>query len=169
MVQTSSVIYLPPGVMATSNLQPPAAVVSPGVPFDRNFFENVLPQAIGSFCNQVVCKMPIVELRTVDGTTHYVNGISGVSDAWVALHTSLVDHEHPVQVFIAYQTIFRVEIHPDADGHNSRLGFVLTARSVSAGPAAAAVVAPTARAAKPAAARATAKSTRFKAAAPPKK
>ncbi len=123
MAQNPAVIYLPPGVL-------PAPVASPSgpapsaVPFDRNFFERVLPGAIESFCKQTDCKTPMVELLTVDGTTHYVNGISGVSDSWVALHASRREHEHPVQVFVPFQTIFRVEIHPEPDPHNARLGFI---------------------------------------------
>jgi hypothetical protein len=61
---------------------------------------------------------------TVDGATHYINGISGVTDTWVALHTSSMEHEHPVQVFLPYQTIFRVEIHPAENERRHRLGFV---------------------------------------------
>jgi len=122
MAQNPAVIYLPPGVL-------PAPVANAGsapnaVPFDRNFFERVLPGAIDSFCKQTDCKTPMVELLTVDGTTHYVNGISGVSDSWVALHASRREHEHPVQVFVPFQTIFRVEIHPEPDSINTHLGFI---------------------------------------------
>ena len=114
-------IFLPPGVV------PPAASVQPapgGPPFDRAFFEQVLPEAIKSFCTQVVCTTPIVELFTVDGAKHFVKAISGVSDAWVALHTQREDHEHDIQVFLPYTTIFRVEVHPEEDDDHRRLGFL---------------------------------------------
>ena len=124
MTQPSRVIYLPPGVTPAAAQPTQAPVAFPGIPFDRNFFEHILPQSIQSFCSQVECKVPVVELLTVDGTTHYVNGISGVSDQWVALHTAMPDHEHPVQVFIPYQTIFRVEIHPAENERRHRLGFL---------------------------------------------
>ncbi|WP_322818562.1 hypothetical protein [Tepidiforma sp.] len=141
MTQPSRVIYLPPGVAAI----PPAPVVSNGAPFDRNFFESVLPKAIQGFCAQVNCEVPVVELTTIDGVTHYVNGISGVADQWVALHTSSPDHDHPTQVFIPYQTIFRVEIHPEHDVRRHRLGFVTEAARQDA-------TAPTARTVRRAAA-----------------
>ncbi len=114
-------LFLPPGVV------PPAQAVAPapgGPPFDRNFFETTLPQAIQSFCTQVVCESPIVELYTVDGSKHFVKAISGVSDTWVALHTQREDHEHDVQVFLPYTTIFRVEVHPEEDDGQRRLGFL---------------------------------------------
>ncbi len=120
MTQPSRLIYLPPGVAAV----PAAPVTNNGAPFDRNFFENVLPPAIAAFCSQGNCEVPVVELTTIDGTRHYVNGISGVADQWVALQTSSPDHEHPTQVFIPYQTIFQVEIHPEHDVRRHRLGFV---------------------------------------------
>lgn len=122
MTQPSRVIYLPPGVVAGPPAPQPAAGTS-GIPFDRNFFENILPPSIAGFCQQVKCEVPIVELTTVDGLTHYVNGISGLSDAWVALQTSSPEHEHPTQVFIPYQTIYRVEIHPEEDVRRHHLGF----------------------------------------------
>ncbi len=120
MAQTPPVLYLPPGVVPPPGS--PREPAGPGAPFDRSFFESVLPQAVGAFCTQVKCEMPVVELRTVDGATHFVTGISGVSDLWVALHTSSVDHDHPVQVFLPYQTIFRVEIHPESDSRRG-IGF----------------------------------------------
>lgn len=100
-----------------------------GIPFDRTFFEQVLPQSIAGFCSQTQCDVPVVEVTTVDGMTHYVNGISGIADAWVALHTSLPEHEHPVQAFIPYQTIFRVEIHPETDVRRHHLGFDTSAEA----------------------------------------
>lgn len=130
MTQPSRIIYLPPGVAA---VPAPVAPASNVIPFDRNFFENVLPQAIASFCSQVNCEVPVVELTTVDGVTHYVNGISGVADAWVALQTASPDHEHPVQVFIPYQTIFRVEIHPEHDARRHRLGFLAAPAASTSG------------------------------------
>ena len=80
--------------------------------------------AIKSFCTQVSCTSPIVELLTVDGTKHYVKGISGVSDTWVALHTQHEEHEHDIQVFLPFATIFRVEVHPEEDEVQRRLGFL---------------------------------------------
>ncbi len=125
MTQPQRVLYLPPGVVPPPSTQPPAAIqVSNGVPFDRAFFEQVLPPSIAGFCAQVKCKVPVVELITIDGATHYVNGISGVADSWVALQTASPEHDHPTQVFIPYQTIFRVEIHPEEDVKRERLGFV---------------------------------------------
>ena len=126
MTQPSRVIYLPPGVVAgpaTAAAQPNAPVGS-GIPFDRTFFEQVLPQSIGAFCSQVECESPLVEVLTADGATHLVKGISGVSDAWVALHTIDAEHESTVQVFIPYQTIFRIAVHP-SDDRRHHLGFVL--------------------------------------------
>jgi hypothetical protein len=120
MAETSNVIYLPPGVVA-----PPLPMQhSNGAPFDRAFFQQVLPQAVSAFCQQASCESPVVEVLTTDGTTLYVIGISGFTEAWVALHISEPDHDHPVQVFIPYQTVFRVEIHPASDIHEGRLGFV---------------------------------------------
>jgi hypothetical protein len=101
----------------------PAAAI--GIPFDRVFFEQILPGAIGAFCSQVQCDAPVVEVTTIDGVTHYVKGISGVHDAWVALHVSRKEHERPSQVFIPYQTIFRVEIDPCSDVYPRRLGFMV--------------------------------------------
>lgn len=129
MTMPSRVIYLPPGVAAVPPSPPPAAIPS-NVPFDRNFFADVLPSAIDSFCKQADCGSPLVEILTVDGTTHYVLGISGVSDSWVALHTSLTDHEHPIQVFVPYTTIFRVGIHPAEDHTRHRLGFITADRAI---------------------------------------
>ncbi len=123
----SRVIYLPPGV-TTPVLPPQHGSPQPppqNVPFDRNFFQQVLPEAIENFCKQTDCGTPIVEILTVDGTTHYVNGISGLSDQWVALHTSQPDHDHPVQVFVPYSTVFRVGIHPAEEHHRKRLGFIV--------------------------------------------
>jgi hypothetical protein len=124
MAQNPAVIYLPPGVVAQPVVGSPPSAPTSNIPFDRNFFEKVLPAAIESFCKQTDCKTPMVELLTVDGATHFVNGISGVSEAWVALHASRKEHEHPMQVFVPFQTIFRVEIHPEPDSRNSRLGFI---------------------------------------------
>jgi hypothetical protein len=129
MGQPSRVIYLPPGVAAPA-ISPTQQV--PGgpsaVPFDRGFFEKVLPQAVGAFFQQAKCDQPVVELLTVDGTTHYVKGISGVADSWVALSTSTEDHKQPIQVFLPYQTIFRVEIHP-CDPARRPMGFVIDTQS----------------------------------------
>ena len=125
MTQPQRVIYLPPGVVPPPSSQPQVPQqVAAGIPFDRTFFEQVLPPSIAGFCKQVKCKVPVVELITVDGMTHYVNGISGVADSWVALQTANLEHDHPTQVFIPYQTIFRVEIHPEEDVKREKLGFL---------------------------------------------
>ncbi len=118
------VLYLPPGVVPAAP-SPQQQIIPNGLPFDRTFFEQVLPQAIQAFCSQTACTMPVVELMTVDGTTHFVNGIAGVADQWVALQTSSEGHEHAVQVFVPYATIFRLEVHPAPDSTRTHLGFVL--------------------------------------------
>lgn len=121
----SRVIYLPPGVVPPAAVAPTqAAPVNTGIPFDRVFFQQILPAAIAEFCKQAGCDIPVVEVNTVDGMTLYVNGISGVSDQWVALSTARPDHPHPVQMFVPYQTIYRVEIHPEPDEKRAHLGFV---------------------------------------------
>ncbi|MEO6398145.1 MAG: hypothetical protein ABIP13_06720, partial [Tepidiformaceae bacterium] len=114
MTQPQRVLYLPPGVVSGVT-QPQPSVLPSGLPFDRTFFEQVLPQAIQAFCSQTQCTLPVVELMTVDGSTHFVNGIAGVADQWVALQTSSEDHEHVIQVFLPYATVFRVEVHPTPD------------------------------------------------------
>ncbi len=124
MSQQPSVIYLPRGV-AAPGAAVPASTPATGIPFDRNFFEKVLPQAVGGFANHVSCESPVVEVTTVDGTTHYVYGISGVADSWVALHVLHQDEDGPSQVFVPYQTIFRVEIDPCSDIRPRKLGFAL--------------------------------------------
>ncbi len=121
MTQPARVIYLPPGVVPTPALT--QGNVPGTAPFDRAFFEQVLSPAIASFCAQTQCKVPVVELMTVDGDTHYVNGVAGMTDTWVALQTSTIEHQHPAQVFIPFQTIFRVEIHPEPDEKRHHLGF----------------------------------------------
>lgn len=126
LTQPSRVIYLPPGVMPAGAQPSPTPASVPGIPFDRGFFQQVLPAAVDSFCKQAPCGTPVVEVLTVDGLTHYVKGISGVADSWVALHTSRPEHTHPVEVFLPYQTIFRVEIHGDADERRGHLGFIDT-------------------------------------------
>ena len=128
MVQPPTTIYLPPGVIPPAPSPGPNAPPQfPGIPFDRAFFERLLPQAVQAFCSQTVCPLPIVEVFTVDGTRHFVNAISGVTDTFVALQTSLESHDHVVQAFVPYQTIFRVEIHPESDDGRRRLGFNLEA------------------------------------------
>ena len=127
MTQPSSVIYLPQGVVpAASQAHPPS-----GVPFDRQFFESVLPKAVRAFCNTVECKVPRVEVYTGDGSSHFVNAISGVTDSWVALQTSHEHHDHSIEVFLPYQTIFRVEIHPEDDENRGHLGFLLPAMNAT--------------------------------------
>lgn len=123
MAQGQNVIYLPPGVVPGHQAPAPSPATA-NVPFDRAFFETILPGAIQSFCEQLNCESPIVEVLTVDNVRHYVKGISGTADAWVALHVEREDHEHPVQVFLPYQTIFRVEVHPEAHPGQRRLGFI---------------------------------------------
>ena len=123
MTQPSRVLYLPPGVAAPAGVAP-AQPPQIGVPFDRTFFEQVLGQSIQAFCGQVSCTNPVVELLTVDGTTHYVKGISGIADNWIALHTTSPEHQDAIQVFIPYQTIYRVAIHP-CDDERKPLGFVV--------------------------------------------
>lgn len=118
-----NVIYLPPGVAAPSPSPAQAAAVPSGIPFDRNFFQTILPQAVGAFCSQTDCQIPRVELLTVDGTTHYVSGIIGVHDTWVALQIAKEEHRHPIQVFIPYNTIFRVEVHPESE-RRRHIGFI---------------------------------------------
>jgi hypothetical protein len=117
----NSVIYLPPGVVPAA----PPAPLHTGIPFDRQFVEAVRPRAVDAFCKQITCDTPRVELYTVDGATHFVNAVSGVTDSWVALQTSREDHDHTLQVFLPYQTIYRVEIHPESDGARRKLGFIL--------------------------------------------
>ena len=118
MVNRSPLI-LPPGAVPTTPASSPS-----GPPFDRNFFESVLPNAIQSYCSQVSCTMPLVQLFTADGARHYIRAISGVSDQWVALHTQEEANEEPVQVFIPYVTVIRVEIHPDLSPDLRRFGFL---------------------------------------------
>jgi hypothetical protein len=128
MTQPSRILYLPPGVATSSATvapvgAPPAAIT---IPFDRVFFEKLLPQAVANFCKQVPgCDAPVVEVLTVDGMTHFVRGISGVTDAWVALHTRQDHHDHDIQVFVPYTTIYRVAIHPVDEPQRGRLGFLL--------------------------------------------
>jgi hypothetical protein len=127
MTQPSSVIYLPPGVVpATPAAQRPVD----GLPFGRQFFEAVLPRAVTAFCDSVECKIPRVELYTTDGATHFVNAVSGVTDLWVALQTRREGHDHSIEVFVPYQTIYRVEIHPESDENHGGLGFYLPAVNV---------------------------------------
>jgi hypothetical protein len=125
MTQPQHVIYLPPGVVPAA--RPLAARVSvppSAVPYHRQFIETLLPQAVQAFCQQVECNIPRVELYTLDGAVLFVNGISGVTDSWVAVHGSRESHDHPIQVFVPYQTIFRVEIHPESDETHRHLGFI---------------------------------------------
>ncbi len=141
MTQPSRVIYLPPGVAAPAAATPLPQAGPSGLPFDRHFFEQVLPQSVASFSAAANCGTPIVELLTVDGITHYVKGISGVSDVWVALHTTQPDHSHPIQVFVPYQTIFRLAIHP-CDDERPTFGFALDQDRPIPAPAPAAAPAP---------------------------
>ena len=125
MTTASSVIYLPPGVVPPAHSLPVGVPAGPmAVPFDRQFFELVLPRAVQAFCSQVECHIPRVEVYTTDGSTLFVNGISGVTDAWVAVQASREDRQNAIQVFLPYQTIYRVEIHPESDATRRHLGFV---------------------------------------------
>ncbi len=117
MVSRSPLI-LPPGAAQ------PTMPTASRPPFDRSFFETVLPQAIQSYCSQVACAMPLVQVFTTDGLRHYIRGISGVTDQWVSLHTQEELNEQPVQVFIPYATVMRVEIHPDLSPDLRRFGFL---------------------------------------------
>ena len=154
MTQPSRVIYLPPGVVAPQGPSSPPVPVAPGIPFDRTFFEQILPPSVQHFCQQVGCVVPIVEVLTVDGMTHYVNGISGVTDQWVALQCAQPDHPHVMQVFVPYQTIFRVEIHPEHDERRRNLGFVTTSVAKNGVPVVEPVVAKKAPVAKSSTAKA---------------
>lgn len=117
-----NVLYLPPGVVPPTPSPIPAAIPS-GAPFDRTFFEKILPQAIGAFCAQTDCQIPRVELLTVDGSSHYVTGIIAVTDIWVSLQVAKEEHDHPIQMFIPYQTIYRVEVHPESE-RRKHIGFI---------------------------------------------
>ena len=118
MVNRSPLI-LPPGAVPTH-----ATPSASGPPFDRDFFESTLPGAIQSYCSQVACTMPLVQVFTADGARHYIRAISGVTDRWVALHTQEELYEQPVQVFVPYATVIRVEIHPDLSPDLRRFGFL---------------------------------------------
>ncbi len=117
-----NVLYLPPGVTAPSPM-PVQMPMPSGIPFDRKFFESILPQSVASFCSATKCEIPRVELLTVDGTTHFVSGIVGVADSFVVLQAAKEDHLHTIEVFIPYNTIFRVEVHPETELRR-RMGFV---------------------------------------------
>ena len=120
-----SPLILPPGVVSQG--QPAAS----GVPFNRDFFESVLPGAIQSYCTQVACTMPLVQLFTSDGSRHYIRAISAVSDLWVALHTQEELDEQPIQMFIPYVTIIRIEIHPDLTPDLRKFGFITAGMSAA--------------------------------------
>lgn len=124
MTQPSRVIYLPPGVAAGPASQPAGSPGPSGIPFDRSFFEHVLPGSIAGFSQQVACKQPIVRLLTVDGMTHFIKGVAGVGDSWVALHTQAEEPDLTAEVFVPYTTVFRLAIHP-CEEHNRKLGFIL--------------------------------------------
>lgn len=115
-----SPLVLPPGVVPPLSSAPQ----TPFAPFDRRFFESVLPGAISAYCTQVACTIPLVQIYTADGARHYIRAISAVSDSWVALHTQEDQDEAAVQLFIPYTTIMRVEIHPDLSPELRRFGFI---------------------------------------------
>jgi hypothetical protein len=83
------------------------------------------------------------------------------------LQSAQPDHPHVMQVFVPYQTIFRVEIHPESDEKRRHLGFALTSGAGSAVPEVEAVVASKASAGAAKAASTT--GTKRAAAAKPKK
>lgn len=116
-------LILPPGLGST-----PSA--GSGAAFGRDFFESVLPQSVQSYCNQVTCTSPVVEVYTIDGRKHYVRAVSAVSERWVALDTQ-DDGDEPVQVFLPYETVLRVEIHADLTPEMRRLGFLTVPASAS--------------------------------------
>lgn len=122
-----SALVLPPGVAPPS--RPPSA---PGIAFDREFFEKVLPGAVQAYCSQVACTFPVVELRTIDGARFYIRAISAVSDTWVALHTQDESDDEASQVFLPYAAILRVEIHPDLSPEMRRVGFLVSANRSAA-------------------------------------
>jgi hypothetical protein len=114
-------LVLPPGVILPPPTPSPA---QEGPPFNRAFFEQFLPQVAAAFCERAGCDSVIVELLTTDGATHLVRGISAIHDQWVALQIVSRERRYPVDAFIPYQTIFRVEIHPRLARQPRRLGFV---------------------------------------------
>lgn len=118
-----NVLYLPPGVIPPVSSQAAPTGMPSGVPFDRAFFERILPQAIAAFCSQTECNIPRVELLTVDGTSHFITGIIAVTDSWVALQVAEEEHDHAIQVFIPYTTIYRVEVHPETE-RRKHIGFI---------------------------------------------
>jgi hypothetical protein len=127
MTMPANVIYLPPGVMPPAQ----AGAAPGGIPFDRQFFERILPQAVKAYCEQSNCTSPQVQVATIDGTLHHIVGISGVTDSWVAVQASREDHPHVMELFLPYQTIYRVEIHPEGDEGHGHLGFVLPANGIA--------------------------------------
>lgn len=135
-----NVLYLPPGVIPPVATQAPTGMPS-GVPFDRTFFERILPQAIAAFCSQTHCNIPRVELLTVDGSSHFVTGIIAVTDSWVSLQVAEEEHDHAIQAFIPYTTIFRVEVHPETE-RRKHIGFIRQESSDVASPAVLEVAAP---------------------------
>ncbi len=120
-------LVLPPAVLPPERPAPPPS----GAPFDRRFFESVLPGAVRAYCTQVACTIPLVQLFTSDGARHYIRAISAVSDSWVALHTQAERNEQPIQVFIPYPAIMRVEIHPDLSPELRRFGFLTASSELS--------------------------------------
>jgi hypothetical protein len=130
---TRNAIVLPAGVV----LPPPPAVapMPEGPPFDRVFFERYLSEVAAAFCERAGCDSVIVELLTTDGATHLVRGISAIHDQWVALQTVSRERRYPVDAFIPYQTIFRVELHPRLARQPRRLGFVDLEPNGLSGPA----------------------------------
>lgn len=123
-----NVLYLPPGA---SRSPQPAPDGGANTPFNRAFFEEILPVAVAAFVEQAKTRGAVVELTTVDGVTHVVRGISGFHDAWIALHVTKAGHPHPIQAFIPYGTVLRVEVHPHSDDHPTRMGFVHKRRRVT--------------------------------------
>ena len=130
MPVSRNIIYLPPGVLPPAQVGTPVVAPS-GIPFDRQFFETILPQAIKAYCEQSNCTSPQVQVATIDGALHHIVGISGVTDSWVAVQASREDHPHVMEIFLPYQTIYRIEIHPEGDEGHGHLGFVLPVDGVT--------------------------------------
>ncbi len=108
-------LILPPGLGASQG--------SGGAAFGRDYFQTILPQTVQSYCDQVSCTNPVVEVYTIDGRKFYVRAVSATSERWVALDTQ-DDDEEPVQVFLPYETVLRIEIHADLTPEMRRLGFL---------------------------------------------
>lgn len=120
-----NLLVLPPGVLLPP--PPPPAGPQPGSPpFNRDFFERILPEVAAAFCERAACDSVIVELITTDGATHLVKGISALSEQWVALQLASTEYDHEIDSFIPYQAIYRLELHPRLAREPRRLGYLGT-------------------------------------------